>query len=514
MFSRSSAQNVPFPQDDDCTSFAWKASTVILAIALIMGVIFRFRMYLQDRSLWLDAANLAINIVEKNYAALWGLLDGRQSAPVGFLFASKFVGSVFGYSEAVLLFLPFLFGVGALILFLILSVDVLGRLVAPLAFIPFASCSTAIYYSGEFKQYSADLFFSVLILFVTHRILKEQFARSWIILFGVVGLISVWFSNTAIFMLAGTGLALLLMTIRQGHPPQTLIALVIAGGVIFLHFLALYLFQIRPAIVESMYTYWAMGFAPVMPFSTETFDWWHKMFLGYAKYPLGFHGYGVWFSLIALVFGCGVFSVVKSRRAILYLFLLPLVVLIVFSIFHLYPITTGEQDIHSRLVLFTLPVAFILIAAGINGFAQLFPKPLFVTVVLGILLIYPSINHMIPWPRFMRQEMKPLVSYLYQHFSPEDSVYVYNRAVPAFRFYTRDESIPFDQGTTVLPDDLPEDVRRISAGKRIWAVISHDFIKNREIINRELETHNGPVTTMNFPGAWLLLSVPHGNLND
>ena len=485
--------------------FVEKISAVILAIALVMGFTLRLQMYLKNRSLWLDTARLALNIIDKNYIALFGPLEGRQMAPVGFLIASKLVGSAFGYSELSLTLLPFLFAVGALILFLYLSVDVLGLSVASLAFIPFASCSTAIYYSGEFKQYSSDLFFSVLILFVTHRILKEQFTRPWIATFVFVGIISVWFSHTAIIMLAGTGLALFLNALRQRNP-KILIILIISGLIVLLHYLVLYFLQIRPATIERMFTYWTRGFAPLTPLSLETLDWWYKMFVGYAKYPLGFHEYGAWFSLVALVIGFVILNAFKSRRAILYMFFFPVVLLIVLSIFHLYPILTGEYDVKSRFVLFTIPIAYVLVAIGINGFTKLFPKPMFVTAILGVLLVYPSINHSFAHPSYLRQEMRPLVSYLYHYFSPEDSVYVYARAVPAFQFYTRKKLIPFVEGKTVEPNELPKDLSRAMTGNRIWAIISHDYVNNHKIIQRELETRYGPVSCIKFPGAWLLLS--------
>ena len=496
-------------QDDKRTPFVEKTSSVILAIALIVGLTLRFHMYLLNRSLWLDTAWLALNIIDKSYASLFGPLEGGQMAPVGFLIASKLVASAFRYSELSLTLLPLLFGVGALILFLCLSVEILGRSSAPLAFIPFTLCSTAIYYSGEFKQYSSDLFFSVLILFVAHRVLKERFARPWITTFGIIGIISVWFSQTAIFMVAGTGLALFLNALRK-KSSKILSVLLITELVIFAHFLAMYFLQIRPATIEGMFTYWAMGFAPLTPFSLETLGWWYKMFVGYAKYPLGFHGYGVWFSLAALVIGLVVMNVFKSKRIISNLFLFPVILLIAASIFHLYPILTGEYDIYSRLVLFTIPIAFILIAAGISGFATLFPKPMFVTVIFGVLLVYPSINHSIPFPNnFLREEMRPLISDLYQNLSPKDSVYVYDRAVPAFRFYTRNKSIPFVQGKTVEANDLPKDLSRVMTGNRIWAIIAHDYVNNHEIIQQELETRYGSVICKSFPGAWLLLSRPN-----
>ena len=482
-------------------------SRVILGIGLVTGLVFRLRMYLQDRSLWLDTANLANNVIEKDYQGLWGLLENSQSAPVGFLFLSKSVGSFFDYSELSLIFFPFLFGVAALILFLFLAIELLGLTAAPLAFIPFASCSTAVYYSGEFKQYSADLFCSVLILYVAHRMFKEHFARSWIVAFALVGVFSVWFSHPSIFLLAGTGLGLFLHALKEAKA-KSVKALAVSGAVIFIHFLLLYFFQIRPATVGSMYVYWAKGFAPVWPLSLETFAWWYQAILGYVSYPLGFHGYGVWLSLTALMSGVVVcFS--KPCRGMSPLLFFPVVLLILFSIFHLYPIATGHHDIYSRLVLFTIPIAFLCIGVGIDGFARLFSGHLFVLLLLGMLLIYSPVSHMIPWPHFPRQEMRPLVAYLHHHISPEDAVYVYHRAVPAFKYYTRHKPIPYIEGTTVEPYELVMDLGQVKAGKRTWAVVSHDFINNRGVIKRELEARYGPVRTKRFPGAWLLLSQSH-----
>ena len=309
-------------------------------------------------------------------------------------------------------------------------------------------------------------------------------------------------------MLAGTSLALFLNALRQRNP-KILNVLIITVIIIFIHFLLLYFLQIRPATSEGMFTYWATGFAPLTPLSLKTMGWWYKMLVGYAKYPLGFHGYGIWFSLASLVFGIIILNIFKSKRATSHLFFFPVILLIVVSIFHKYPIVTGQYDITSRSVLFTVPIAFILVATGINSFAKLFPKSMFVTVILGVLLVYPSINHSFPFPKnFLREEMRPLVSYLYQHLSSEDSVYVYHPSVPAFRFYTRNNSIPFVDGKTVEANNLPKDLSRAMTGNRIWAIITHDYVKNHEIIRKELETRHGPVSCIKFPGAWLLLSRP------
>ena len=96
-----------------------------IVAALIWGAYLRIEMYFLDRSLWVDPANLALNIINKDYRGLLGTLEGGQAAPVGFLFVSKVVGSLFDYSEMALIFFPFLMGLLALLLFLPLSVRTL-----------------------------------------------------------------------------------------------------------------------------------------------------------------------------------------------------------------------------------------------------------------------------------------------------------------------------------------------------------------------------------------------------
>ena len=484
-------------------------SIAILSIAMVLGVLFRLRIYLENRSLWLDASMLAINIVEKSYAELWGLLDWNQSAPVGFLFASKAIGSIFDYSELSLTLLPCVFGIGALVVFLRLAVDLLGTVTAPLAFIPFSLCSTAIYYSGEFKQYSADLFFSTLILSVAFQILRENYSQRALMQFGLLGIVSVWFSHTATILLAGTGIVLFVIGLHRGMRQATKYLAVI-GAVIVLHFTALYIFQVRPATAQYMFAFWAKGFAPVIPVSQDAFGWWGKTALGYLSYPLGFHGYGVWIASMLLSVGVISFGFRLSSRSIIVVLVMPIFILIAFSMAHLYPIVTGRYDIHSRLVLFTIPIAYLLIGLGAKAIAESFSRPWPVTFCLVFLIAYSPIRHMMPWPGFLRQEMRPLVSYLQKNAVEGDVIYVYSRAVPAFMFYTRKKPLSFIRGQVFSFPEVDKEVARLAKkehGKRIWAVISHDLNMER-IIQKVLKDRNGPVFKRVFPGAHLLLSVP------
>ena len=89
----------------------------------------------------------------------------------------------------------------------------------------------------------------------------------------MVGLISVWFSHTAIIMLAGTGMALMLNILKR-RVPKALGDLVITEAVIFGHYTALYLLQILPATPKAQFRNFADYFAPIVPLSSKTLDWW------------------------------------------------------------------------------------------------------------------------------------------------------------------------------------------------------------------------------------------------
>ena len=137
----------------------------LMTAFIVVGTAFRTQLLLSNRSLWFDAAALAVNTVEAGYGELLPPLHYMsQTAPVGFMVATKAISRVFEYTEFSLLALPFAMGVLSLVLMGLLAWRLLPRTVMflPVAFLSLSS--TAIYYSAEYKSYSCDLFFSLLIL--------------------------------------------------------------------------------------------------------------------------------------------------------------------------------------------------------------------------------------------------------------------------------------------------------------------------------------------------------------
>lgn len=98
---------------------------------------------------------------------------------------------------------------------------------------------------------------------------------------------------------------------------------------------------------------------------------------------------------------------------------------------------------------------------------------------------------------------------LCRDMGPDDVVYVYKAAVPAFRFYTRDRPIPFitvDRSLTPRSAD-PKALTRAAMAPKLWIVVSHDHGKNRIALREELEARATHPHVDWFPGAWLYSAV-------
>jgi hypothetical protein len=59
-------------------------------IIIALGIILRLREYIANRSLWVDEALLALNIIKRPFLELLKPLSDSQHAPIGFLWLERF----------------------------------------------------------------------------------------------------------------------------------------------------------------------------------------------------------------------------------------------------------------------------------------------------------------------------------------------------------------------------------------------------------------------------------------
>src|SRR5262249_17280846 len=152
------------------------------------------------------------------------------------------------------------FGVSALVLFLPLSEKLLGVGWNLSVILPLALSSTAIFYSADFKPYSADLFFSVALPWLTLGALERGYTRTDSILFPTTACLTVWFSFASVFV---TVACVAVLVYRLAREPGARIRGLIGAGVVALSLALTYALQIRRTISVGIEQYHAAGYLAI-----------------------------------------------------------------------------------------------------------------------------------------------------------------------------------------------------------------------------------------------------------
>ncbi len=151
---------------------------------------------------------LALNIVNRNFIGLFKPLDYDQGSPIGFLLVEKTANFFFGRNEYALRLFPLIVGIASIWLFYLILKRTTSRAGLLIALALFVFNPRLIYYSSEVKQYILDVAVTLGLLLLAYRLFdlnskvqKRDFA--WLALAGFLG---IWFSQPAVFVLAGIGL--------------------------------------------------------------------------------------------------------------------------------------------------------------------------------------------------------------------------------------------------------------------------------------------------------------------
>lgn|GEM_PF-634794 len=192
----SGALNLKFTDDKQWLFFSY--------ILIVAGCFLRLWQYLQNRSLWQDEIVLSSSLVRMNFTELATLpLDYEQKAPLGYLWASKACLLLFGNGDMALRLFPLICGLAALLLFLPVCRYFLKSYTAlSVAVGIIALASPLVYHTVEAKQYSTELFGTVLSIYLYILYYKKTNLKS-LLLWGISGAVIIWFCFSSIFVLAG-----------------------------------------------------------------------------------------------------------------------------------------------------------------------------------------------------------------------------------------------------------------------------------------------------------------------
>lgn len=395
---------------------------------VLLGIYLRLNAYLANPSLWHDECALALNIQNKSYSQLFGVLDFVQVAPPFFTVLTKFLTQIFGYSELMFRFIPFLVGCLSVVGFYFLSEKTLkSKIAVLLSTLFFALNDILINYSIEFKPYELDVFFTIicLLFFIDFKI--EKFSLRTLVMFGFGLALIPWFSFAPLFVLGACFLNLFVRNHKENLLKKLALFLPVAVSI------ALYLI----VYVSSNYTQSSMVQSWEVHNAFMTFNFVHnfELLVNVLKslfFPINY------ILFFVILFFWGLFEFGKTNPRVFWLFLVVLISPIIASFLELYPYS-------ARLVMFLVPIYLLCITKPLGPIDARYKAKSAVIILLllsmfsQLLMAYKYSNKAyitkLEYPREM-------IEYIAKHSQKIDKIFVNNASNVEFLYYNSIYKLP------------------------------------------------------------------------
>lgn len=401
---------------------------ILVFAMLLAGVALRLYIYLQNRDLIIDEANVARNIYERGFVALLQPLDYQQYAPPVFLWMTKFFSLVLGMGELALKIYPLLCGLGALWLFYKLlkeyiPVQAMWYPVSLLVFSP-----VLIRYSSELKQYMPDVFITLLLVWLAlkihiHTLRKARFIWLWIL----IGSIAIWSSMPSVFVLAGIGCYYGWQVISNKQ--YKLLWLPITISLVWVLQFALYYVLMLQEQANSDYLQNFHQYDFLFATPDNRGEWMHNwaVFSALMRQFEGMYPYVHDINTAFLI--AGTIMLLRRVTAKSMLLIIPVLALCAAA-------ALNQFSMMVRVSLFIIPVLMLIVG---YGFAQCcYLKSAWLKGIVIIAGLYAggcNIAQLAKEP-FKYEELTAGMRFLQDKDIPGDRVYLYHSSVPVFIYYT------------------------------------------------------------------------------
>ncbi len=332
------------------------------ALVVACGVLLRIRRWSGRRSLNSDELWIAVNLQRRSFAELHGRLDFDQIAPPGWLWLHK-LGLAAGRGDALLRLPELIAACAAVALTAVLARRLLPAPLALAAVALAAGTPALIYQASQLKPYSVEAAATVLLLILALRALDDP-ARRRLLAFWLTGAVAVWFATTALFVTGAMG-GLLLLFAAASRRWVLLRDHAIAAAPTAASMLLVYLAM--PSPVGWLRDWWSTTYpgslAPRHLGPRSALTWSRDVFHQFARSALAAeHDRVRWLVLGLMAAGAVALAVRRPRTAALVT--APLAAGYLLALLRLYPMAT-------RVALWLVPVAWILLCAGLDGLLRL-----------------------------------------------------------------------------------------------------------------------------------------------
>lgn len=326
------------------------------ALALMAAAV-DIAQWLRAAPLWVDEEMIALNVRDRSFARLAGLLWLGQSAPYGWLVLQRAVLLLVGSSELALRFVPLLFGTGALAAAVWIGQRWMTRAGAALLVLICWIAQWMSHFRFELKHYSADAFWALLLpalaaWVVDSREAPESRDRQRLLIWWCAAAAGQFFSNGALLVTPGCAVLLVVMMLRR-HGAAAAARAALAGSIWLAAFGLHYVISLSSTHNNRyLRTYWATAVAPEDAGLTGTIAWLAGRLVPLADNPgASTLGLALWLCALAgLLFAFGA----RARRLGAMFATVPLSAALLAA--------TGFVPLHERFSLWIVPALYVGVA--------------------------------------------------------------------------------------------------------------------------------------------------------
>ncbi len=457
---------------------------------IIFAIAIRIYIFSFDKSLWLDEAALALNILDRNFLELFTPLIYAQSAPPLFLILVKLSTLFFGNFEYVLRFIPFMMSLGSVIAFYYLLEYLFknnNKVIMAVTLFLFSINFPLLYYTAELKQYSSDVLFVILAFLFYFKYFKDLTPKKEIV-FGFLSIIFPLFSFGSIFAFCSLAILSFAKKLKKdkGSCGSFIFPMIFTLGLIIEYFL--FFKNLNPTM--NIYKYWVPYFI--------NFDILKgvKIFI----YIFQYYFYSFYTALCAIVlFVLGSIYLFKNKRDIFYSFMLMIFGAFLASFLNIYPL-------YERLSLFLYPVFLIIIACCAyflleDDKLKPFWIKIIVSCLIGIFVLNMCLVNFLKPEYYLKEDIKPLVEKLLcevKH-NNKDKILVFKHSHLSWEYYTKYRGYDFSNNETLVcpstqNDDCFSRLEKFCDKKdNCWIIYTIEIDAEHNILklNNYMEKHNG-----------------------
>lgn len=397
-------------------------------IIIGVGILLRIVVFIQNRSLEVDEANVARNIFERGFAGLLSPLSYQQFAPPGFLWMLEIFTNLFGFGEQAFRIFLLLCGIVYLWLFYLVLRHFVSNSVSwyPLALL--ATGYIYIYYATEIKQYASDVLIGVGLLLMALQVhLDATKPLKFLLLWLGTAIVAMWFSMPSVFILSGIGLYYLYPAIvEKSGKLKWIIAVIIGWALLFAGYY--FLFLERGIVSEELKMYHERYFIELVPTSPASREKTYTLLKILMMDAAGDISPSTLFNTILFFTGIGV--LIYKHKAKAFLLVTPVIALYVAAAFQ-------QFTLLARVVMFIMPVMLILIAVGFNtifNIPNIAPKLVLIALALFNIGNFHSLKYFSEPLLF--EEMRDALYEVKREQIPPERFHVNALLEPAFIYYT------------------------------------------------------------------------------